>query len=250
MFSKRSLIAGLVAASFAGVSPAETVSYSFSGTVNEQYLVSGVLAPNVFLTNPEWIGDSISGTLTINLAAAPEPNVQTGFYGAGGTTTPSWLRISVTNPDGSSFVSDSFASVSQFAAFRLQIYPGDPVTPPYNEFVTNTAQNLIAGGGNSAELNLTSRSSPSALIDSANPSSVNVDVSQANFNNYGRISSFPSTAPGDGYDYFFTVNSLTRDVVVPPPPPPVSAIPEPQTYALMLAGLAMCAFVVRRRRSD
>lgn len=33
-------------------------------------------------------------------------------------------------------------------------------------------------------------------------------------------------------------------------PPPVSAVPEPETYALMLAGLGLTAWVVRRRKSS
>ncbi|HUP09365.1 MAG TPA: PEP-CTERM sorting domain-containing protein [Caldimonas sp.] len=32
-------------------------------------------------------------------------------------------------------------------------------------------------------------------------------------------------------------------------PPPVGAIPEPETYALMLAGLGMLSWVARRRRA-
>ncbi|HWI12423.1 MAG TPA: PEP-CTERM sorting domain-containing protein [Burkholderiaceae bacterium] len=31
---------------------------------------------------------------------------------------------------------------------------------------------------------------------------------------------------------------------------PIAAVPEPQTYALLLAGLAGIGFVARRRRSD
>ena len=39
-------------------------------------------------------------------------------------------------------------------------------------------------------------------------------------------------------------NSEVQNIVDPPPP-----VPEPETYALMAAGLAALAFVVRRRRS-
>jgi PEP-CTERM motif len=34
------------------------------------------------------------------------------------------------------------------------------------------------------------------------------------------------------------------------PLPPVNPIPEPETYALMLAGLAAMSFVARRRRAQ
>ena len=39
--------------------------------------------------------------------------------------------------------------------------------------------------------------------------------------------------------------SDVQNIVDPPPPP----VPEPETYALMAAGLAALAFVVRRRKS-
>jgi hypothetical protein len=35
---------------------------------------------------------------------------------------------------------------------------------------------------------------------------------------------------------------------VPPTVPPVPAIPEPQTYALMLAGLAALGFAARKKQ--
>jgi fibronectin-binding autotransporter adhesin len=45
------------------------------------------------------------------------------------------------------------------------------------------------------------------------------------------------------------VFTLTGEVVNPEEPP-VGAIPEPETYALMLAGLGMVAFVARRRKRE
>jgi hypothetical protein len=45
----------------------------------------------------------------------------------------------------------------------------------------------------------------------------------------------------------FTLQSLPPDPL-PPDPPPIPAIPEPSTYALMLAGLCAMAWRSRRRR--
>jgi hypothetical protein len=57
----------------------------------------------------------------------------------------------------------------------------------------------------------------------------------------GYSGAFDQTPGGGAYTIFLTGAQLA--------PPPVSAVPEPETYALMLAGLASMCLWARRRRS-
>ena len=67
--------------------------------------------------------------------------------------------------------------------------------------------------------------------------------------NYGRAS-----PPGYDYDYNDVIIWMTNvGSKIPPPPPPVPpppTIPEPETYAMMLAGLGMIGVMARRRRKS
>ncbi|MEO5697239.1 MAG: PEP-CTERM sorting domain-containing protein, partial [Burkholderiaceae bacterium] len=54
------------------------------------------------------------------------------------------------------------------------------------------------------------------------------------------LSASASSAEG-GFETFFIANSNLN--------PPVAAVPEPETYALLLAGLVAVGFVARRRGS-
>ena len=58
--------------------------------------------------------------------------------------------------------------------------------------------------------------------------------------------SFPYT-PDFKIDWVGTQNNY--DLVSLPLPPTVSSVPEPETYALMIAGLAALGFVARRRKA-
>lgn len=249
MFSKRFLLAAGLVASFCGAGQAETVSYSFTGTITEQILAGGSLVSNkLFNTPAELIGETISGQLFLDFALAPAPTVQPGYYQL--TSTDSvWQKITVVNPNSSVFASDAFASENYFSSFILSKFAGDENFQAFDSFrasSTTSTGNLT----HSFELALDARG-PSplpSLFSAADPRTVTFALGQANENNYGRVTGFDG---GIGYTYAFTFDSFVRDVVAPPapPPPPVmTPVPEPQTYALMLAGLAMCAWVIRRKR--
>ena len=61
-----------------------------------------------------------------------------------------------------------------------------------------------------------------------------------------------SSTTGKTYWYNDELNHgslyVLADFTAPVTPPPVTAIPEPETYAMLLAGLGLMGFVVRRRR--
>ena len=54
---------------------------------------------------------------------------------------------------------------------------------------------------------------------------------------------------GSAADSYFTYGGATFAPGVSPPPPPVNGVPEPETYAMMLAGLGLLGYVARRRKA-
>jgi hypothetical protein len=63
----------------------------------------------------------------------------------------------------------------------------------------------------------------------------------------GTYSTFSWTVPDPEYWHGFTFGIRTTEALEPTPPP-VAAIPEPETYAMMLAGLGLLGLTARRRR--
>jgi probable HAF family extracellular repeat protein len=59
---------------------------------------------------------------------------------------------------------------------------------------------------------------------------------------------YNSISSGTGYDYAFLLSPGPQNFVSAPPPIPT--IPEPETYAMLLAGLALIGFIAYRRKSD
>lgn len=75
-----------------------------------------------------------------------------------------------------------------------------------------------------------------------------VNIGQFSFNNTSTSHAFLSLAAGS---YYYVVNAMVGTDAVAGSyalTSQVSAVPEPETYGLMLAGLAMGGFIVLRRR--
>ncbi len=84
---------------------ATPVTFNFTGTVTEYTLAEGGLWKDTF-TPAEWLGKSVSGSVTIDLAQAIYHNLQDPYHKIFGTdwegepTATNWVSFSIVAPDG------------------------------------------------------------------------------------------------------------------------------------------------------
>jgi len=141
-------------------------------------------------------------------------------YGSGGTI------VDLANPNG---VHTSFGSVSGADGMGVISSPSNPGLD--GDIIVNTTNGRIV------------------LVD-------HVTFAQIEIATGGGYGDYVSPDRNDGSLLVSSSNNLLRLScgsecgigAPPPPPPPVSNIPEPETYALMLAGFGLISWVARRRR--
>jgi len=132
---------------------------------------------------------------------------------------------------------------------------GNPYGLSYSPSLTGTVQvdNSLSGLAAVTGFSFTTGSKTWSLAD--------VDTGGTTFNGFGILTKFNvqfSDATGNGYVYsnntvavFETgrvIYNACNDCVSLGQGVPVAAIPEPETYALMMAGLGLLSFVARRRK--
>lgn len=230
------------------------VSYSFSGTVADEILQSGFLQHEGIVGDQSWLGQAVSGLITMDLGAAHQ-GLSTSTFNQYGKTQDfpdaTWMNVEVHNPDGSTVQIPSgtpapFPQAEGEDAYT-HIQNGDlgiPGTGGAQDawYAQRTRNNNVSYPQDQFSLSLRARG-VSTLVDNVDYTSVHVDPSQADWDNVGRVSHF--TAPGTGYSYSFMINSLQVASVTGGP---VTPVPEPVDYLFWMVGGIGGMMAWRRRR--
>jgi len=212
--------------------------FEFTGTISDTVLISHI-DQTLYTTHPEWNGQQVTGSLTMDLSkAAASPFNGPGYsqYSKNDHSHPDadWISFLVNNPDGS----------------LLNISDYEPVTPAPeaegNDAYTHLAHNSYLNDSSGFYAQRTYNNSLTYpqkhaslwldaigdnaewLTSSADYNDVIIKPEFANWNNYGYV--FYYTDPGIGYEYTFTIDSLKRMD---------AAVPEPSTWLLMAVALLM-----------
>ena len=242
---KSSISAALAVWVLAATAPqvrAEVVSYSFTGHVVSSYLAGGQTIQanyNPAFTPLSWVGQAISGSIwmeTGGIAAHTPSGRPVNQVSAVGSNSPAWLRIDVTNPDGSRFstafddalpastsailsiLDDETSAAGPLDLFSVQINSQRPYP--------NTRIRRFA----SIELQAQTAGSYSSLLQGGVwPGQVRIDPLAAGWSRYGQIS-YANNNDGisDRYQYYFSIDTLAQ----------TTPVPEPATAWLALLGMA------------
>jgi len=213
-------------------------------------LVSPVAMAELVTFNVTWAACDINGNFTGGGAAATATfTMDTKFISAG----PSYssgivsidqvdsLRVTVTGAGAGNgtFGKSDFSSLDFFYGHALNFngqligqYVG---TGDFNDH-TGPYGGGVGAGGQDGDFNLFAASSGAVGAPAAGPSGIEPFMMLTNGN--------PNLAAPDApspEQYLLGVESIIAR-------PAVTAVPEPETYAMLLAGLGLAAFMARRKR--
>jgi hypothetical protein len=227
------------------------------------------------------IGKQILGGLLLALAAnAASAATYTNVPSGANTGLPFASFGNAQNPSGDSpkvgevFSLSSASMLSSFsfyalgntsASFQLNIAQWNPVTNAQNQGVNSVGSALLTTTGSAVEtfdsaggfttiefdnlgLSLNANTKYIAYLTSNDPTVTGIQLSRtqtaADASGFGIGNAYLSTIPGSGWQLPFNGNgflSLQYTALTAP-------VPEPETYALMLAGLGLVGFVARRKQ--
>lgn len=237
---------------------ADVVTFHFTGLISETVLQGGVYRPVVTPTIPSsWIGQPVSGSIRMDFTDREPVILEPGHLSQVGTTfdqpDPSWLSVTLNQPDGSTLVipsgpalgmdvgdclecNDAYSSITN--GWVPSWSPGDAPQDGFyaqrtlinwpEPYPRQTFQLVLSGSGPQA----------GGLVDNVDYRRVRFIPSFADQVNYGVVDHYPSADYRS--TYAFTVLSLTSQV---------AAVPEPSVYLMAGAG-ALLMFMARRRRSS
>ena len=215
---------------FAGNAFADTYTNVPSGANANLPFVSFGNTPNPSSDSPK-VGEVFSLTSAAMLSSF-------SFYAIGNTTASLQLNVAQWNPD-----TNAQNQATNSVGSALLTTTGTAVET-YNStggFTTIAFDNL--------SLSLNSNTKYIAYLTSSDPTLTHLQLSRtqtaADTSGFGIGNAYLSTTPGTGWQLPFNGNgflSLQYTAVT-------AAVPEPESYAMMLAGLGLIGFLARRKKS-
>lgn len=231
------------------------VTFSFTGTIADQILQSGFLQSEPIAGDQSWLGQTVSGLISLDLGAAHQ-GLHTSTYNQYSKTQDfpdaTWANVEVHNPDGSTIHIPSGVAPSPFPQAEgedayTEIQNGDldfgGVSTGAQDtwYMQRTRSNSVSYPQERFSLSLRDIGQ-SDLVDGVDYATVHVNPSLADWDNVGRVSYYQGA--GNGYAYSFLVNSLQVASVTGGP---VMPVPEPLDYLFWSAG-GIAGLIAWRRR--